>query len=238
MFVSQVSRLSWSGRLSEGRPAPAGRPFGAVARKRRLSLHWFGHSLKRPFLAGTLALVCIDPFSANAQSTVSGGLSIQMQVGSGSPTLGANPGTCRVGTTPIDFGKVTPGARGLVVAGRQAIGSVSVRCSPPAHLVGTTQATVDYSITSKHQLAPGVHLMTLNDADITDGIGYTIARTGQFGGGLGSGGSLLANVEQLLVIGEDTTSFPVFGRVSGTTYPDGQIPSGIYRDTLTFTLFF
>lgn len=238
MFVSQGSRLSWSGRLSGVRPAPAGRAVGAVARKRRLSLHWFGHGLKRPLLAGILALVCIVPFSAHAQSTVSGGLSIQMQVGSGSPTLGADPGTCTVATTPIDFGKVTPGPRGLSVGAIRATGSVSVTCSPPAHLVGTTQATVDYSITSKHQLAPGIHLMTLNDADITDGIFYSISRTGLIGGSFGPGGSLIAGVLPVVPLSSDVTFFDIFGRVSGATYPDGQIPSGTYRDTLTFTLFF
>ena len=240
MFVWQISRLSSLGRVSRVRPAPARRAVGAIARKRRLSLHWFGHGLKRPFLAGILALVCIVPFSANAQSTVSGGLSIQMQVGSGSPTLGANPVSCTVGTIPLDFGKVTPGPRGLLTGRVLALGRVDVFCNPNANDFQATEVFVDYTVTSKHQRVPGEFRMTLNDADIPDGIFYAITGflndAGVPSGG-GPGGTLRAGVRQIGG-GGDVTSFDINGEVTGTTYPDGQVPSGPYRDTLTFALFF
>ncbi|MFO1239969.1 MAG: spore coat protein U domain-containing protein [Sphingomonadaceae bacterium] len=194
------------------------------------------------------------PLEASAQAVLSGGLSVQMQVGSrttstgpqtngGAQTLGANTTDCTASTIPINFGRITltstggfPRGPGGQVLNIDADGSVSIRCSPPGNPNGTTTTSVGIQLISSHQLGP-LFLMTLNNTASTQGVTYDIYKTASrtVGNRYLSTDTTTATVQGDATV--DITRVDLFGRVGLPLFSNG-IPAGTYRDFLTVNLFF
>lgn len=86
--------------------------------------------------------------------------------------------------------------------------------------------------------SPPLLLMTLNDTNISQGITYNLYKSPLRTSGTAFlfNDSVTATVEGNSQA--DRTTVDLYGRVGIPTYPGGKPPAGMYRDTLTVTLFF
>lgn len=223
-----------------------------------VSPHRDGHSRGKfgavSFAATAAAAICGTSLPAKAQ-TLSGGISVQMQVGSratensprnggGAQTLGATTTDCTASSVPINFGRVTLNAAGTLPVNPggtlrpiDADGSVSVICIPAGNPNGPGTSSVGIQISGTHG-SPPLLLMTLNDTNISQGITYNLYKSPLRTSGTAFlfNDSVTATVEGNSQA--DRTTVDLYGRVGIPTYPGGKPPAGMYRDTLTVTLFF
>lgn len=205
-------------------------------------------------IGATVAALCCFPLPASAQ-TLSGGISVQMQVGGratansprnngGAQTLGATTTDCTASSVPINFGRVTLNAAGTLPVNPggtlrpiDADGSVSVICIPAGNPNGPGTSSVGIQISGTHG-SPPLLLMTLNDTNISQGITYNLYKSPL----RTSGTAFLFNDSATATVEgnsqADRTTVDLYGRVGIPTYPGGKPPAGMYRDTLTVTLFF
>jgi len=193
------------------------------------------------------------PLEASAQVVLTGGLSVQMQVGNrtttngpknngGAQTLGANTTDCTASTIPINFGRITltstggfpkgPGGQKLNI---DADGSVLITCRPAGNPNGPGTSSVGIQLSSSHPLGPQ-YLMTLNNSASTQGITYNVYKNPSrlSGEAINPGGDTITATVQADST-QDITRVDLYGRVG---VPLGPLSGGTYQDNLLVTLFF
>lgn len=210
------------------------------------------HILSR--VGTAVVALCCAPLSANAQ-TLSGGITVQMQVGSratanspgnngGAQTLGASPFFCTASANPVDFGRVVLNPDGtLPTISPARPGSVVVTCSPPQNPNPTGSVSAGIVVGGGHGGGGPPFLMTLNDANSSLGIFYRLFDNSGVGGREIKTGAIVAQTVVLNPGISDTTIVNLFGRISNvsglnTNYTNGSPPSGVYLDTLSISLVF
>ncbi|WP_219892961.1 spore coat protein U domain-containing protein [Aquisediminimonas profunda] len=203
------------------------------------------------------AVACVLPFvplPASAQAVLSGGLTVQMQVGSrttstgpqtngGAQTLGANTTDCTASTVPMNFGRITltsaggfPRGPGGQVLNIDADGKVLITCRPAGNPNGPGTSSVGIQLSSSHPLGPQ-YLMTLNNSASTQGITYNVYKNPSRTSGVQFLPSDTVTATVQADSTQDITSVDLYGRVGVPLFSNG-IPAGTYRDFLTVNLFF